>query len=268
MSDPIAPDAIILVGGKGTRLQPVVKDRPKPMAEVLGRPFLEWLLMGLRSQGIRRVVLATGYRAEVIQHHFTGPLPLGLELVFSQELVPLGTGGALRNTLGQLSTDRVLVLNGDSTCSFDLPTMMEAHLRAGALATLWLVPMEDCSRYGSVELDGEGRVSGFREKSSLPSSGLINAGIYLLEERLLQMIPPGQATSLERDVFPSLIGRGMSAVVGQGPFLDIGTPETYAMADRFLAENRLEMAPSGPEGKNKPAESQAERKVACGVVSR
>ncbi len=268
MSDLTVPDAIILVGGKGTRLQPVVKDRPKPMAEVLGRPFLEWLLMGLRAQGTSRVVLATGYKAEVIQHHFTGPLPLGLDLVFSQESEPLGTGGALRNAMGQLSTDRVLVLNGDSICPFDLPAMMEAHLRAGALATLWLVPMEDCGRYGSVEIDGEDRVNAFSEKSSLPRSGLINAGIYLLEKRLLQAIPAGQATSLEREIFPSLIGRGLHAVVGRGPFLDIGTPESYATADLFLAAYGLETASSGLEGQQQPGEGQAERTVAYGVIDR
>lgn len=264
MSDAAVPDAIILVGGKGTRLQPVVKDRPKPMAEVLGRPFLEWILMGLRAQGIERVILATGYKAEVIRTHFTGLRPVGMDLVVSHEEEPLGTGGALRNALSRLSTDRVLVLNGDSMCPFHLSTMMESHLRTGALATLWLVPMEDCRRYGSVEIDAEGRVSGFNEKSASPGSGLINAGIYLVEKKLLHSIPQAQPSSLEREVFPSLIGRGLWAVVGQGPFLDIGTPESYAQADQFLSAARLGTVPENRHRR----QPRAERTVACGAISR
>lgn len=268
MSDTRAPDAIILVGGKGTRLQPVVKDRPKPMAEVQGRPFLEWLLAQLRAQGIQRIILATGFKAESIEAHFTGASPLGLDLVFSQETGPMGTGGAIRNALNVLSTDRVLVLNGDSTCPFDLARMMDTHLRREALATLWLVPMEDCSRYGSVEIEGDGRVSSFCEKSSVSRAGLISAGIYLLEKRLLQTIPPGQETSLEREIFPPLIGRGLCAVVGKGPFLDIGTPESYAMADRFLATNAQSTSHTGIDCHQQPVTGQAERTVPCSVIGR
>lgn len=228
-------DAVLLVGGKGTRLQAVVKDRPKPMAEVRGRPFVEWLLLALRTQGVRRVILATGHMAEVVEAHFAASRPLDLELLFSHEAAPLGTGGALRHSLEKISTDRVLVLNGDSFCPFDLAHLEEVHRRAEALATLWLVPVEDCGRYGAVEIEADGRVAAFREKSVQRTAGLISAGIYLLERRLLHTIPSGQPVSLETELFPSLINRGLHAAVGSGPFLDIGTPESYAGAEEFFA---------------------------------
>ncbi len=240
-------DAVILVGGKGTRLQGIVRDRPKPMAEVCGRPFLEWLLLALQLQGVRRVILATGHMAETIEVHFRNPGPLAMELVFSRERAPLGTGGALRNALDKISTQRVLVLNGDSTCPFDLDLLMERHLRSKALATLWLVPVEDCSRYGSVEVDADGRVTAFREKTPSPRPGLISAGVYLLERSALEGIPPHRPVSLETEVFPSLVGTGLYASTGRGPFLDIGTPESYAAAARFLAANAPDFSLSRPE---------------------
>ncbi len=231
-----AIDAIVLAGGTGTRLRSVVRDRPKPMAEVAGRPFVEWLLLALRAQGLRRVVLATGYKGEMVASYFGDGARLGLELAYAREEVPLGTGGAVRNALPLTTTARVLALNGDSFCPFDVGRLAAAHEARGAAATLWLVGMDDCRRYGAVERAGDGRVLSFREKSPDLGAGLINAGVYLFARAALDAIPAGAPVSLESDVFPALIGRGLYAAVGDGPFLDIGTPESYGSAEAFFAD--------------------------------
>ena len=232
-------DAIILVGGKGTRLQSVVNDRPKPMAEVAGRPFVEWLLLGLRAQGVRRTVFCTGYMSEVIEAHFRDGRQWDMDVVYSRDPVPLGTAGAVRCALSQVCSDRFLVMNGDSYCPVDVRRLEDAHITYGACATLWLMRVDDCSRYGSVEIGMDGVVRAFQEKSPNKRSGLINAGIYLLAREVVEAIPQGRAVSLETEFFPQLIGHGLYAVVGEGPFLDIGTPEAYAMAERFFALNVL-----------------------------
>ncbi len=232
--------AIILVGGKGTRLHSVVGDRPKPMAEVAGRPFVEWLLLALRAQGARRIVLATGYKGDMVEAYFKDGAALGLELRYARERVPLGTGGATRHALEETTTPDVLVLNGDSFCPFDVGQLVEARRRTAAEAVLWLVETEDSRRFGSVDVEENGRIVAFHEKSPALGAGRINAGIYLFDRRALEALPDDQAMSLERDVFPVLIqrARGLYSVTGSGPFLDIGTPEAYRSADQFLAENR------------------------------
>ena len=231
-------DAIILAGGRGTRLRSVVSYRPKPLAEVAGRPFVEWLLLTLRTQGVRRAVLATGYKGEIVEAAFGNGARLGLELAYAHETVPLGTGGAARHALQQVTTDHVLVLNGDSFCPFDVRRLLTNHQRTGARATLLLAPMDDCRRYGAVEAAEDGRVLSFREKNADLGAGLINAGVYLFDRRTLESIPADRAVSLENDTFPALIGHGLYATVGEGPFLDIGTPESYASAERFFDDHR------------------------------
>jgi NDP-sugar pyrophosphorylase family protein len=207
------------------------------MAPVAGRPFVEWLLLALRAQGLRHVILATGYMGEMVEAHFEGGSRWGLDLRYAHERTSLGTGGAARHAIQQAVTGRILVLNGDSFCPFDVDRLADVHRRATARATLWLVPMDDCRRYGTVEIAADGRVVSFHEKSPTLKAGLINAGIYLFEREALDAIPSGRAVSLESEVFPSLIGRGLSATIGQGPFLDIGTPESYAAAESFIAAN-------------------------------
>jgi NDP-sugar pyrophosphorylase family protein len=228
-------DVLILVGGKGSRLRGIVSDRPKPMAEVAGRPFVEWLLLALRAQGVRRVVFCTGYMAEVIAAHFRDGEQWGMELLYSRDPVPLGTAGAVRYALRQVrSKDRFLVLNGDSYCRVDINRLEETHLAHGARASLWLVPVEDCRRYGLVEVGQDGAVLAFREKPSEKRAGLVNAGVYLLTRDVIESLPEGQPASIETDLFPRLIGHGLYAVVGAGPFLDIGTPESYTIAGQFF----------------------------------
>lgn len=227
---------MILVGGKGSRLQSVISDRPKPMAMVAGRPFLEWLLMLLRSQGMGRIILCSGYMGEVIESHFGDGNDLQMKLTYSREYTPLGTGGAVRNALGQTISSSVLVLNGDSYCRVDVRRLIKEHLAARALASIWAVTVDDSSRYGSVEVDGRNAVSAFREKASAKQVGLINAGIYLFERSVLEAIPDRRSVSLETDVLPSLVGKGLHAVIGSTPFIDIGIPESYSDAGAFLRE--------------------------------
>ena len=227
-------EAMILVGGRGTRLRAVVGDRPKPMAEVAGRPFLQWLVIGLRSQGGRRVVLCTGHMGDKVQAHLGEGSDLGVKLVYSREIAPLGTAGAVRNALELMWSDPFLVMNGDSYCRFELDMLCRSHILNRAAVTLWLVRVNDCSRYGSVVLREDGEVEAFEEKSEASRPGLISAGIYLMNRKMVESIPAGRAVSLEREVFPGLVGHGLYGVVGEGPFLDIGTPEDFARAEKFM----------------------------------
>jgi NDP-sugar pyrophosphorylase family protein len=230
-------DAAILVGGQGTRLKGVVSDRPKPMAMVAGRPFLEWVTLYLRSVGVGRVVLCTGHMAEVIEDYFSALEAPGMSISYSREEVPLGTGGALRTSLPVIPAERFLVLNGDSLCPFSPAEMIDKHAKAGAHVTMWLVEVENSSRYGTVHLDDEGQVIAFEEKNPARASGLINAGIYLVEKALIESLPEGRFLSLESDVFPNLPPGSIAGVIGEGPFLDIGTPESYSAATEFITDH-------------------------------
>jgi NDP-sugar pyrophosphorylase family protein len=230
-------EAVLLVGGKGERLKSVVHDRPKPMANVGGRPFVERILLLLQAQSVRRVVFCTAYMAAKIEDYFSDGKRWNMEFVYSRETSPLGTGGAVRRALSHLRLDRFFVLNGDSYCPADLRRLESEHLLRNARATLWCVRMEDCSRYGSVEINPDGAVRAFREKTSLNRPGIVNAGVYLLEREALEAIPDGSVVSLETDFFPSLIGHGLFAVVGDNSLLDIGTPEAFATAGKFFEQH-------------------------------
>ena len=226
-------DAVILCGGQGQRLRPVLRDRPKPLAEVGGRPFLEWLLLALRTAGVRHSVLATGYMGEAIERALGNGRRFDLELTYSHEPEPLGTAGALRLAAGHARSSPVLVLNGDSYCRFQLDRMLAVHRERHAAATLWLQREADAGRFGSVEVDGDGKIVRFLEKADDPAA-LISCGVYLVERAVIDTIPTGRAVSLERDVFPGLAGHDLYGVVGSGTFLDIGTPQALAKADNLL----------------------------------
>lgn len=228
-------EAIILAGGMGTRLQDSVKDRPKPLADVAGRPFLEWLLLLLHSQGIRHVIVCTGHMGEMVESHLGNGSRIGLELEYARDPFPLGTGGALRNALNLHHSPSLLVLNGDSYCRFDVRELFEFHLSHHSEATILLAKVEDSSRFGSVETDRNGKVTAFREKTIDRHPAWINAGIYLLNQRVVEEIPANRAVSLEREVFPDLIGRGLFAKPQNGIFWDIGTVESYHSSGEILS---------------------------------
>lgn len=226
--------ALILAGGLGTRLRSAVADRPKALAEVAGRPFLAWQLEMLSAAGVQHAILCTGYRGEMIRETF-GPTFAGMQLDYSREHQPLGTGGALRAALSLTDAETLLVLNGDSFCHIDLAALARQHQTNGAAASLVLTHVENTSRYGRVETDAAGRVTRFTEKGDSNQPGWINAGVYLLQREVIESIAPVGQVSLERQVFPNWIGRGLYGQRCGGEFIDIGTPESYAQADEFFS---------------------------------
>ena len=235
--DLVGVTAAILAGGLGTRLCSVVADRPKVLAEVRGRPFLAYLLDQLTNIGIRQVVLCTGYLGEKVQNVF-GDSYGNLSLVYSQESSPLGTAGALRLALTLFKSDSVLVMNGDSFCESNLIAFWTWHSARNAGATLLLTEVADTKQYGQVHFDANGLVLSFDEKDDKGGPCWINAGIYLIKRHLLLTIPTDHAVSLEREMFPRWIGRGLYGYPSEGRFLDIGTPEAYAAAEQFFTEDK------------------------------
>ncbi len=225
--------AAILAGGLGTRLRAVVAHRPKVLATVNGVPFLTRLLDQVAEAGVESVVLCTGHLGEQIEAEYHGAYR-GLRVIYSREAAPLGTGGALREALPRLTGSPVLVLNGDSYCGVDLGEFQRFHTARRAEISIVLTEVPDVGRFGSVTMDAEARIIRFEEKAAMSGPGWINAGIYLLSRRVIEAIPAGAAVSLEHDVFPSRLGAGLFGFRTRGPFLDIGTPESYAAAERFF----------------------------------
>ena len=229
MKDLTISTAVILAGGLGTRLRSAVPDRPKVLAEVCGRPFVEYLLDQLSWEGVESVVLCTGYLGDQVQDRL-GTNYRRMALRYSREQQPLGTGGALRLALPLLKTDPVLVLNGDSYCDTRLDTFAIWHADRKTPATIVLAETDDTRRYGRVQIDDEGRILQFSEKTGDSGPGLVNAGIYLLSRELIASIVTGCTVSIEHEVFPGWIGRGLCGFPSQGRLWDIGVPEAYARA--------------------------------------
>jgi NDP-sugar pyrophosphorylase family protein len=226
--------AFVLCGGAGTRLRPVLADRPKSMATISGTPFLQLLLDRLRSQGIDDVVLGTGYMAEKIEDYFGSGSKFGIRLRYSRENEPLGTGGALKLAEPLLS-DPVLVLNGDSYVEWNLVPMLELFTAKNADLVIAVQAVTDVARYGSVALDQEGRVTQFVEKGAAAGPGLINAGVYLIRKQIVHELPADTAISLEREVFPRLLDRRVYGLISRGLFIDIGMPDDFNRAQTLLA---------------------------------
>ncbi len=220
---------LVLVGGKGTRLSAVVSDVPKPMAPIQGKPFLEFILNYLQKSGFRKVVLLTGHMAETISGYFGNGEKFGLNIRYSHESQPLGTGGAIRQAmlLGQEQTS--LILNGDTFYNIDYKEFVS---RSTAKVSIALHQVPSVSRYGAVQVDADHNVTAFTEKNSSAHAGEINAGIYLVDRSLAADIPEG-FVSLETDVFPRLVQqRQVQGVSMRGQFIDIGIPEDYSRAQR------------------------------------
>lgn len=225
--------ALILAGGLGSRLQSAFPDRPKVLAPIAGRPFLSYLMDQLISTGFRHVVLCAGYKGEQIKEVF-GDTYKGLDIQYSQEQEPLGTGGALRFALPLINAESAFVTNGDSYVNCNLKNYLVWYFENKPPAALLLTHLPDTLRYGQVEVDADSRVLNFEEKGTRQGSGWINAGVYLFNRRLIESIPAGKPISLERDVFPNLISIGLYGFRCKGAFIDIGTPESYAGADDFF----------------------------------
>lgn len=226
--------AVILAGGLGTRLRPALADLPKVLAPVHGRPFLAYLLDWLESAGWRKVVLCTGYMGDRIEREF-GSGYGQLALKYSVEDEPRGTAGALRLALPQIDADLCLVMNGDSFVKTDLKAFFNWHQSRPYRGSLLLTQVEDSRRYGTVETDANGKILAFREKQGLAIPGWISAGIYLLSRQLLEPIPAEGAVSIERQSFPEWIQQGLGGFRASAEFIDIGTPESFAAAEKFFA---------------------------------
>lgn len=227
-------DAVILAGGEGTRLKSVVNDRPKPMGLVKGKPFMEWLLLSLRAQGVKRFVICTHYLNQLIMDHFGDGGAWGVEIVYSHEPEPLGTGGAIAYASNQVKSDQLLALNGDSFCEFNLSNLYQFHITNQARASIQLTSVEDCSRYGSVQLNDGNEIEAFIEKSQIGGPGWINAGIYLIQRSALNEVPSDQKISFEYDILPKWVGNKLYGFKQEGTFIDIGLPETYQQAETIF----------------------------------
>jgi NDP-sugar pyrophosphorylase family protein len=237
-------DAVILCGGAGIRLRPVTGTAPKSMVNVSGRPFLEMLLSQLERSGFRRVILAIGYQGAAIQSHF-GETFCGMDVEYSNELVPLGTGGALRNAAEHVRATSCVVMNGDSYTDVDLEKFAFAHSESKADLSVVVVAVDGRSDCGSVVVDHEGNVVHFLEKERTFSARHVNAGIYGLSREILFEIPAGCQISLEREIVPRWIGQRkcVKAFIHSGKCVDIGTPDRYRAAQETLAQPLADVKP-------------------------
>ena len=252
---PAAPlpgvEAVVLVGGLGTRMRPLTLSAPKPMLPTAGVPLLTHLLSRIRAAGVTHVVLGTSYRAEVFATHFGDGSALDLKLDYVIEEQPLGTGGGIRNVASALTEPDVLVFNGDVLSGLDPAEVVRTHRRAAADVTLHLVRVPDPRAFGCVPTNADGRVLGFLEKTDDPPTDLINAGCYVFRREVIDSIPPGRAVSVERETFPGLLASGahLHAHVDCSYWLDLGTPAAFVQGCADLVRG---LAPSpalpGPVG--------------------
>jgi mannose-1-phosphate guanylyltransferase len=225
-------DAVLLVGGQGTRLRPLTISAPKPMLPAAGVPFTAHQLARARDAGVDHVVLATSYRPEVFEEYFGDGSAFGLELEYVTEIKPMGTGGGIRNVADRLRggpDDPVLIFNGDVLSGLDLGALLERHTSSHAEVTLHLVEVDDPRAFGVVPTDENGRVTAFLEKTHDPPTNKINAGCYVFKRSVIDAIPTGRPVSVERETFPGLLAGGALVIghVDSSYWLDIGTPEAF-----------------------------------------
>lgn len=227
-------EAVILAGGFGTRLQSVVKELPKPMAPVNGRPFLTYILDYLIDYNYTKVVLSVGYLHEKIEDYF-GAQYKTLNIQYAVETEPLGTGGGIAYALSFCKNENILVLNGDTLFKADFSALEEFHTRCGSQLSIVLRHVADTSRYGRVNTDSIGRILSFTEKKAASGEGLINGGIYLINKNLIQSLNLPQKFSFEKDVMEKHVAtKPLFGIESDGYFIDIGIPEDYARAQREL----------------------------------
>ena len=232
--------ALVLAGGEGTRLRPLTYTVPKPVLPLAGRPHVAYVIDWLVRHGVDDVVMSCGHLAEGMRAALAA-LETGVEIRYAEEPDARGTAGAIRFA-EELLGDRFLVLNGDVLCDLDLSALIDQHERTGAQATIALYPVEDPSGYGLVHRREDGEITEFLEKPSPDriDTDEINAGAYLLERSVLDLVPPDRAVSIEREVFPELIGEGLYGIRLEGYWIDIGTPDRVLEANWDILEGRVE----------------------------
>jgi mannose-1-phosphate guanylyltransferase len=236
--------AVILVGGEGTRLRPLTSTIPKPVVPLVDRPFLAYMLEWLGRHGVDDVVMSMGYLATAVRNVIGDGSAYGVRVSYVEEPEPRGTAGALKYA-EELLQDRFFMLNGDSLTDMDLTAQLEQHERTGARGTLALVPVEDPSAYGLVRLEDDQQVREFVEKPSADQidTNLVSAGAYILERDVVDLIEPDRKVSIEREIWPQLVGEGLYGFAHQGAYwMDIGTPERYLQGTFDIIEGNVETA--------------------------
>ena len=259
--------AILLVGGMGTRLQPITNKTPKPMLPVGGVPFTEHQIAKARAAGISEIVLATSYLAEVFKPYFGDGSAFGIKIKYAVEEVALGTGGAIRNAASLLSpADQVVIFNGDVLSAHDLSAQIRFHEQMQADVTLYLTQVADARAYGCVELLPGDRVKSFLEKSDTPPSNLINAGCYVFNRSVIDEIPSERVVSVERESFPQLLAadKKVFGFVDSSYWLDIGTPAALIKASKDLITGKI-LSPATPSHSGDSIIS-ADATVAAGCI--
>ncbi len=238
---PVPAQAVILVGGEGTRLRPITSRVPKPVAPVVERPFVAYILDNLARHGVRRAIFSTGFLAAAIEAEIGDGSAYGIEVDYAVEDEPLGTAGAIANCERVLDDGPFFVFNGDVLSDVDLTALAQVHRQKGGMGTIYLTPVEDPRRYGLVELREDGSVVNFLEKpGDWEGMALINAGVYVLEPEVLEMVPRGRLFSIERGVFPKLARTGsLYGYVDRGYWRDIGTPHSYLQAHFDILERSV-----------------------------
>jgi mannose-1-phosphate guanylyltransferase len=233
--------ALVLVGGEGTRLRPLTLTQPKPAVPLVDRPFIRYMVDWLARHGVDDVVMACGFRADLLRERLGDGGAGGPRIRYVEEPEALGTAGPLRFA-ADLLDDRFLVLNGDVLTDLDLTALIRQHTERGAVGTLALFPVDDVSGYGLVRRREDGEIVEFLEKPdpSEVDTDEISAGAYVLERSVLDLIPDGRAVSIEREVFPRLVGAGLFSLRLEGYWMDIGTPERYLQASWDILERRVE----------------------------
>jgi mannose-1-phosphate guanylyltransferase len=233
--------AILLVGGMGTRMQPLTFSTPKPMLKVLGIPFTEHQIVKAREAGITEIVLATSFMAEIFEPYFGNGENFGIKISYAVEETALGTGGAIQNAAKKLEgSGPVVIFNGDVLSSHNLEEQMAFHLKNQADVTLYLTEVPDARAFGVVELDDSHQILSFNEKMENPPTNMINAGCYIFNREVIESIPDGRVVSVERETFPELLKnrRRLLGFVDRNYWLDIGNPRAFLTATRDLISGR------------------------------
>lgn len=230
-------DIVILAGGLGKRLRPISKGLPKPLVKINGRCFLDILIDFWSGFGFRRFILCTGYKGRMIKDYYGTNSKKGIDILFSYEETPLGTGGAVKNAGSLIVSNPFIVLNGDSFCKVDPMNLLEFHEKKKALISIALAKISDVKDYGEVKINKARRILSFNEKNGASREGLINAGIYVFNREVFGLMPSRQAFSLEKDFFPEVAGKKIFGYTNNKLFIDIGTPARYRKAEKIFPAN-------------------------------
>ncbi len=225
-------DVVILCGGEGTRLFPVSKGVPKALVKVGSKPFIDILIDNISQYGFRRFILCVGYLRELIINHFK--MRNNMLIKFSEEDVPLGTGGALKKAMNLIGSDSFLVVNGDTISDIDLAAFYDFHKKNDGIISMSLKATGKCDDYGTVTLREENRIESFNEKKSGECEGLVSTGMYFIKRDIFYCMPDVPVFSLEEDLFPNILDKKCYGFIITGDFIDIGTPERYEYANRLF----------------------------------